>query len=265
MQLFRPSALRRGLYQGSAQWPPRPLRCSPEGRTKSLSLPLSLLGGPAQARQNLLPSRGRPRLSSHIGRLCSLQRAASSGHRHPPLPAPKSHCLASPPRDNPEAPRGVQATCRVPIHTGFPAVPRGSAAGKTPLCRLPSPGVSVTWPRGLGHVGHGCPSPPTWHPWPSRVGRRGGPGNAGPPGRALPPLPLPPAPAASQSASQRKCRALPASSPPQPPSRHPSHSAPARPGGKPGPVPLGNSSWDLLAFPSLTSLSYQHNPFQTGR
>lgn len=251
MQLFRPSALRRGLYQGSAQWPPRPLRCSPEGRTKSLSLPLSLLGGPAQARQNLLPSRGRPRLSSHIGRLCSLQRAASSGHRHPPLPAPKSHCLASPPRDNPEAPRGVQATCRVPIHTGFPAVPRGSAAGKTPLCRLPSPGVSVTWPRGLGHVGHGCPSPPTWHPWPSRVGRRGGTGECESPGPCSPSAPSA-ACSSSQPVSQpaevpRSSRLLPASAPFAAPEPQRPRAARRQTGpGSPGELQLGPSRFSQL-------------------
>lgn len=156
--------------------PPPPLQSS--GTDKEPLSP-SLSGGPTQARQNLLPSQGRPRLPSHIGRLCSLQRAGSSGHRRPPPPsrsgAPQSHVSSG--RHSRSHP-GSQATRRTPIHTGSLTAPRGSAAGRPHPAsqalgsRSRGPGVSVTWTM-AGRAPHlASMAQPR--------GAEGGPGNASP-------------------------------------------------------------------------------------
>lgn len=118
-----------------------------------------------------------------------------------------------------------------------------------PPPRLPSAGVSVTWPRDLGHVDHGCLSPPPGVHGPAAWGG-GGTGECESPGRALPPLPLPPAPAASQSASQRKCCALPASSPPQPPFAVPRPQRPRAARRQTGPGSPGELQLGLPPFPN---------------
>lgn len=168
-----------------------------------------------------------------------------------PTPFPlRSATVPHPPtRDNPRSPaRSVGHMPRAHPH-GAPNSATRICGWRTPHpasgalgSRSRGPGVSVTWAMAARAPHLASMAQPR--------GAEGGPGNVSPPGRALPPLPLPPAPAASQSASQRKCCALPASSPPQPPSRHSGHSDPTRPGGRPSPVPLGNSSWDSLPFPA---------------
>lgn len=230
-----------------------------DGQRASLSLSLS--GGPAQARQNLLPSRGRPRLSSHIGRLCSLQRAASSGHRHPlhsRSEEPQSRIPTAQQSRSP--PRSVGHMPHAHPHWAPVSATRICGWG-TPLSRLPSPGVSVTWPRGLGHVGHGCTRPPPGIHGPAAWGGGGGPGNASP--RAVLSLrslwrPLQ-QPASQPAEVLRSSRLLPASAPfaaprPQRPRAARRQTEP----GSSGELQLGPSP-----FPSLIGHSHQPNPSQT--
>lgn len=200
MQLFHPSVLRRGLYQGSAQCPPCPLCCSPEGRTKSLSLPLSLGGsGAGQAEPPPFPGAAPP-VQPHRSPLFPPARGQLRPQAPPAFPLrratvpyPHRATISKPPEE-----------CRP--HAACPST-LGSRQCHADL-RLGDPPIPPPEPWGLGHVAPGSWSrgpwlheTPTWHPWPSRVGRRGGTGECESPGRALPPLPLAPAPAASQSAS----------------------------------------------------------------
>lgn len=230
--------------------PPPPLQ--PSGADKE---PLSLLvgrgrSGPGQAEPPPFP--GRPRLSSHIGRLCFLQLRATQAMGAPLFPLRSATVRIPSTRQSrsPLPPPGANATRRAPFTPAPDSATRVCSWGTLPASRAlgsrsRGPGDSVTWVMST----RGPPPPPTWRPWPSRVGRRGDRGMRVPGPRA------PSAPSAALFSSQPASGS--AALFPPPPRLSPLRGAPvtAPPRGpeadRPAPVPAGNASRDSLPIHQL--------------